>query len=49
MPTATFKISRGDAVNGKFEDYSLEISEGMVVLDAILQIQAQYANDLAVR
>lgn len=49
MPTATFQILRGDASNGKFESYSLEISEGMVVLDAILQIQAKYANDLAVR
>jgi succinate dehydrogenase iron-sulfur subunit len=49
MPTATFQILRGDASNGKFESYSLEISEGMVVLDAILLIQAKYANDLAVR
>ena len=49
MPTATFKIQRGDASHGKFEDYSLEISEGMVVLDAILLIQAKHANDLAVR
>ena len=49
MPTATFQILRGDASNGKFQDYSLEISEGMVVLDAILLIQAKYANDLAVR
>ncbi len=49
MPTATFKILRGDASNGKFEDYSIEISEGMVVLDAVLQIQAEQANDLAVR
>ena len=49
MPTATFEILRGDATNGKFESYSLEISEGMVVLDAILLIQAKYANDLAVR
>jgi len=49
MPTATFEILRGDASNGKFERYSLEISEGMVVLDAILLIQAKYANDLAVR
>jgi succinate dehydrogenase / fumarate reductase iron-sulfur subunit len=49
MPTATFEILRGDASNGKFESYSLEISEGMVVLDAILLIQAKYANDLAVR
>ena len=49
MPIATFQILRGDASNGKFESYSLEISEGMVVLDAILQIQAKHANDLAVR
>ena len=49
MPTATFQILRGDASNGKFESYDLEISEGMVVLDAILLIQAKYANDLAVR
>ena len=49
MPTATFQILRGDARSGKFESYTLEISEGMVVLDAILLIQAKYANDLAVR
>ena len=49
MPTATFKILRGNASEGRFEDYSLEVSEGMVVLDAILLIQAKFANDLAVR
>ena len=49
MPIATFKILRGDAGNGKFESYTIEISEGMVVLDAILLIQAKHANDLAVR
>ena len=49
MPVATFKIFRGDATNGKFEDYTIEVTEGMVVLDAVLQIQAQHANDLAVR
>ena len=49
MPLATFQILRGNASNAKFESYSLEISEGMVVLDAILLIQAKYANDLAVR
>ncbi|TAL50880.1 MAG: succinate dehydrogenase/fumarate reductase iron-sulfur subunit [Chitinophagaceae bacterium] len=49
MPTATFQISRGDANKGNFESYDLEISEGMVVLDAVLLIQAKYANDLAVR
>jgi succinate dehydrogenase / fumarate reductase iron-sulfur subunit len=49
MPVATFKIFRGNATNGTFEDYAIEVTEGMVVLDAVLQIQAQHANDLAVR
>lgn len=49
MPVATFQIFRGDAANGRFENYSLEVSEGMVVLDAVLLIQAEHANDLAVR
>src|SRR2546421_2879343 len=49
MPTATFRIWRGDAKGGAFEDYSTEVSEGMVVLDAVHQIQAQQANDLACR
>jgi succinate dehydrogenase / fumarate reductase iron-sulfur subunit len=31
------------------QDYTTDISEGMVVLDAIHQIQAEQANDLAVR
>jgi succinate dehydrogenase / fumarate reductase iron-sulfur subunit len=50
MPqTATFRIWRGDAQNGRFQDYATELSEGMVVLDAVHQIQATAANDLAVR
>ena len=50
MPTtATFRIWRGDARGGTFQDYPTEVSEGMVVLDAVHQIQAQQANDLAVR
>ncbi|HWT46957.1 MAG TPA: succinate dehydrogenase/fumarate reductase iron-sulfur subunit [Vicinamibacterales bacterium] len=50
MPaTATFRIWRGDAAGGRFEDYSTAVSEGMVVLDAVHQIQAEHANDLAVR
>jgi len=49
MPTATFRIWRGDAQGGRFQDYPAEVSEGMVVLDAIHQIQAGQANDLAVR
>jgi succinate dehydrogenase / fumarate reductase iron-sulfur subunit len=47
--TATFRIWRGDAENGRFQDYATELSEGMVVLDAVHRIQATAANDLAVR
>ena len=46
---ARFRVWRGDASGGRFEDYETQISEGMVVLDAIHQIQAESANDLAVR
>ena len=49
MPKATFQIHRGDKRSGTFKDYTMEVSEGMVVLDAVLQIQAQQATDLAVR
>jgi succinate dehydrogenase / fumarate reductase iron-sulfur subunit len=49
MATATFKIWRGDRSGGEFKDYSTEITDGMVVLDAIHNIQAAQANDMAVR
>ena len=49
MTRATFKIWRGDGQGGEFRDYPVEVSEGMVVLDAILKIQATHANDLACR
>src|SRR5438445_2720396 len=46
---ATFSIWRGDSAGGKSVDYTAEVSEGMVVLDAVHQIQATQANDLACR
>jgi succinate dehydrogenase / fumarate reductase, iron-sulfur subunit len=46
---ATFRIWRGDREGGKLVDYTTDVSPGMVVLDAIQQIQAEQANDLAVR
>jgi succinate dehydrogenase / fumarate reductase iron-sulfur subunit len=46
---ALFRIWRGDASGGSLRDYSTEVAEGMVVLDAIHRIQAEQANDLAVR
>src|SRR2546430_13545160 len=49
MAVATFQIWRGNASGGSFESYTTETSEGMVVLDAVHQIQAEKANDLAVR
>ncbi len=49
MKKAIFRIWRGDAKGGAFVDYPTEISEGMVVLDAVHQIQAAQANDLACR
>ncbi len=49
MPQATFRVWRGDATKGEFKDYSAEVGEGMVVLDAIHQIQATQAPDLACR
>src|ERR687891_587760 len=45
----TFRIWRGEKGAGAFRDYDLEVSEGMVVLDALHEIQAEQANDLAVR
>jgi succinate dehydrogenase / fumarate reductase iron-sulfur subunit len=47
--TVTFRIWRGDTVGGKFVDYATEVSDGMVVLDAVHRIQAVQANDLACR
>jgi succinate dehydrogenase / fumarate reductase iron-sulfur subunit len=49
MPQATFRIWRGDKNGGAFKDYAIEIDQGMVVLDAVHRIQAEQANDLAVR
>jgi succinate dehydrogenase / fumarate reductase, iron-sulfur subunit len=49
VPNATFRIWRGQNSGGKFQDYTTDVSEGMVVLDVVLQIQAEQANDMAVR
>ena len=49
MTTAVFQIWRGGQVGGALTDFTTTVSEGMVVLDAVHQIQAEQANDLAVR
>jgi succinate dehydrogenase / fumarate reductase iron-sulfur subunit len=45
----SFKIWRGDATGGGFRDYTIECTEGMVVLDAVHDIQRNFAADLACR
>jgi succinate dehydrogenase / fumarate reductase, iron-sulfur subunit len=49
MSKAVFRIWRGDKTQGAFRDYPTEVSEGMVVLDAVHRVQAEQAGDLAVR
>jgi succinate dehydrogenase / fumarate reductase iron-sulfur subunit len=49
MTQATFRIWRGDGKGGAYRDYRTDVTEGMVVLDAVHQVQAESANDLAVR
>jgi len=49
MATATFRIWRGEKGSGKFQEYTTEVAPGMVVLDSVHHIQAEQANDLAVR
>ena len=49
MVDATFRIWRGERGNGVFRDYRTEVESGMVVLDAVHNIQAETAPDLACR
>lgn len=44
-----FEIWRGNVEGGDLKTYSTKLEQGMVVLDAILRIQTESANDLAVR
>jgi len=45
----TFRVWRGANGEGDFRDYTTEAMDGMVVLDALHQIQAEQAPDLALR
>jgi succinate dehydrogenase / fumarate reductase iron-sulfur subunit len=49
MPELKMRVWRGDDQGGQLEDYTVEVSEGEVVLDAIHRLQATQAGDLAVR
>jgi len=47
MTQATFRVWRGGREGGELKDYTTDVTEGMVVLDAMHQIQAESASDLA--
>lgn len=49
MPTMNFRVWRGDSKAGQFQDYTIEVDPGMVVLDAVHEIQASKQPDLACR
>ena len=45
----TFRVWRGADGQGELRDYTTEAIDGMVVLDALHQIQSEQAPDLAIR
>jgi succinate dehydrogenase / fumarate reductase, iron-sulfur subunit len=49
MAKRQFKVWRGDAKGGEFKEFSVDVDQGMVVLDVLHKIQAHQANDLALR
>src|SRR6266550_8622339 len=48
-PHLDLKIWRGDPKGGELVSYRVPAAEGMVILDAVLWVQANLASDLAVR
>src|SRR5579871_5657477 len=49
MSTITLRVFRGDVCGGELVDYQVETFPGMVVLDAVHQIQAEQDSSLACR
>ena len=49
MATVKFEVWRGNADGGEMQSYEVDVGPGYVVLDAIHQIQADQAHDMAVR
>src|SRR5262245_38544698 len=45
----TLRIYRGDKEAGQMVDYTVPVAPAMLVLDAIPEVQARHAPDLAVR
>ena len=49
MAEVKFRIYRGDKGQGDLKEFTVQVDEGMVVLDVLHRVQAEQANDLAVR
>jgi len=49
MPNAMFRVWKGQGEQASFKDYQTDVTGGMVVLDAIHQIQAETEPTLACR
>ncbi|HXH19982.1 MAG TPA: succinate dehydrogenase/fumarate reductase iron-sulfur subunit [Chitinophagales bacterium] len=49
MSKRRFRILRGDKQTAEFKTYEVQVDEGMVVLDVLFRIQAEQANDMAIR
>src|SRR6267378_3656183 len=49
MAKRVFKVWRGDIGGGDLTQFDIDVDPGMVVLDVLHRIQAQQANDLALR
>jgi succinate dehydrogenase iron-sulfur subunit len=49
VATRHFRVWRGNAQGGDFQDYQVDVDPGMVVLDVLHRIQAHQAPDMAIR
>ena len=49
MAMRHFRVWRGNATGGGFQDYQVDVDTGMVVLDVLHRIQAHQAPDMAIR
>ncbi len=49
MSERTFRVWRGNQEGGEFVEYKVNVDVGMVVLDVLHRIQADQANDMAIR
>jgi len=49
MSDVTMRVWRGDTSGGDFQNYTVDAQEGEVVLDVLHRVQAEQANDMAIR